>query len=295
MEKKYYVYVYLNPMRPGSYTYEDLKFDFEPFYVGKGHGFRMYYHLTCKGKNYLKTRQIKRILNSGLEPKIIKLHDNLEEKKAFELEIEIIKKIGRIDKGTGCLTNLTDGGDGHSGLIQSDETKKKRAESRKKSTFYKTMKSKEFSNKMSKVAKKRFEDERERNKISFSKLGEKNPMFGKTTSEKQKEAVRKAHKEGKVKLTDEGRKKLIQCGKDRKGKKNVNIRKDVIIYKLTSPLNEEIIIHGAQRLQKFCKERKLQYHILKNNIGKNIDKKTIKSKRLFAKNTLGWRIDKYEK
>ena len=33
--KKYYVYVFLDKSKPGNFEYGDLKFDFEPFYIGK--------------------------------------------------------------------------------------------------------------------------------------------------------------------------------------------------------------------------------------------------------------------
>ena len=33
---KFYVYAYLDPTKPGKYVYDNIEFEFEPFYVGKG-------------------------------------------------------------------------------------------------------------------------------------------------------------------------------------------------------------------------------------------------------------------
>ena len=48
---------------------------------------------------------------------------------ACELEQLMIQEYGRIDLGTGCLVNLTDGGEGSFGIKQSQETIDKRANS----------------------------------------------------------------------------------------------------------------------------------------------------------------------
>lgn len=71
--------------------------------------------------------------------------EGLTKIKASEKEQEFIKLYGRKDLGTGTLCNMTDGGDGIWNCVRSEETKEK---------------------------------------LRQQKLGDKNPMFGKTPSEK---------------------------------------------------------------------------------------------------------------
>jgi hypothetical protein len=103
----YYVYVYLDPRKKGTYTYEDIHLEYEPFYVGKGYGNRIKVHLYeySLKQNNQKNNKIKKIINEGLEPIRIKLFIELTEIEALEKEIEVIEKIG-----LNVLTNVTKGG-----------------------------------------------------------------------------------------------------------------------------------------------------------------------------------------
>lgn len=107
----HYVYAYLDTRKPGKYVYNDLEFDYEPFYIGQGTKYRYISGLKHGGSPYKKYK-INKIKEAGFTPKIIKLYENLEYETAIKLEIEIISKIGRSDLGKGPLVNLTDGGEG---------------------------------------------------------------------------------------------------------------------------------------------------------------------------------------
>lgn len=119
----FYVYVYLDPRKPGIFKYDDLQFDFEPFYIGKGTKNRAHSGIRDK-KRSLKVSKIGSILKSGNFPIIIKLYENMTNQESLIKEIETILKIGRIDNKTGPLTNMTDGGTGGMGLKHKDSWKK---------------------------------------------------------------------------------------------------------------------------------------------------------------------------
>lgn len=126
-EKKniYYVYVYLDPRKTGKHVYDNLEFDYEPFYIGEGHKSRAYHHIKSWSRSNKENKRIIKEIKeeTGLDPiiKFIKL--NLFEDKAIKLEIKCIAKVGRKDLGKGPLTNKTNGGDGTSGLIISEKRK----------------------------------------------------------------------------------------------------------------------------------------------------------------------------
>ena len=113
-----YVYIYLDPHIVGNFEYGSYKFSYEPFYIGCGKNNRLNDHLkeaiyneVPKYTNRHKFYRIKKILSSGCNPIIFKIIENLTPQAAMELEIFLIKLIGRKDKNTGPLLNLTDGGE----------------------------------------------------------------------------------------------------------------------------------------------------------------------------------------
>ena len=105
------------------YTYAYLREDKTPYYIGKGKGKRI----------YNKT-------NGDIRPpkdksRIIFLKQNLTEEESFKHEIYMIYVFGRKDLGTGILRNKTNGGEGSSGYVMSDDRKKKMSEAHKGKTL----------------------------------------------------------------------------------------------------------------------------------------------------------------
>lgn len=104
-DKRFYVYAWLRP-------------DGTPFYIGKGCGKRAWTQ-SCHRQRVPDNRSI-RILSSGLS-----------NEEAVEWEVALIALLGRKDLGTGCLRNLTNGGEGIPGFRFSEESRRKMAGPRK--------------------------------------------------------------------------------------------------------------------------------------------------------------------
>jgi hypothetical protein len=104
-------------MKTGTYTY--LREDGTPVYVGKGPEKRAH---DATGHRGLTPENRDRII----------LQEHPSEADAFEAEVFLISFYGRKDRGTGCLRNLTDGGEGSSGSRPSAETRRKMSETHKR-------------------------------------------------------------------------------------------------------------------------------------------------------------------
>jgi hypothetical protein len=127
-EAKFYVYALLDPRKPGPFYYGNWKFDFEPFYVGKGYGKRAYVHdkisNACNAFNPEKNCIIQKIKReTGDLHYIVTKRKGLTEQKALDLEILLISRIGRVQLKAGPLVNKTQGGDGMSGTVWTTEAK----------------------------------------------------------------------------------------------------------------------------------------------------------------------------
>jgi hypothetical protein len=165
------------------YTYAYLRKDKTPYYIGKGKGNRIY----DKRKTTKPPKD---------KSKIIFLKQNLTEEEAFNHEIYMIDVFGRIDLGTGILHNRTNGGEGASGCIPSDETRKRMSEAGKVKIF-----SEEHKRKISEANKRRIVSEETRKKMSERIRSEE-------TRKRMSEA-------GKVKIfSEEHKRKISEANKN---------------------------------------------------------------------------------
>jgi|DEB0MinimDraft_6_1074348.scaffolds.fasta_scaffold03461_6 hypothetical protein len=93
------------------YTYAYLREDGTPYYIGKGK----------ENRAYSNKRKIKPPKDKN---RILILKQNLTEKESFNHEIYMIFIFGKKTNG-GILYNITDGGEGVSGMKHTDDSKEK--------------------------------------------------------------------------------------------------------------------------------------------------------------------------
>ena len=154
MDSKFYVYVHIAEKNG------------RVFYVGKGQGRRAYthQHRTAYWKNI--------VARDGLF--VLVVADNLSEHDAFEIEADLISRLGRKDLKSGELVNLTDGGEGTSNPSAKTRALLSAASRGNKHSLGRVLpewerKARSISN----LGKKR-DDEAKAN-LAKSKLGAKNP------------------------------------------------------------------------------------------------------------------------
>lgn len=98
----------------------------EPFYIGKG-------HLRAKDMAYGRANDLKS--RNPIWGNIAKKYDVIVEilahcktdREALDVECYWVTLLGRINLKTGPLANLTDGGDGHKGIVASKNLRKIRS------------------------------------------------------------------------------------------------------------------------------------------------------------------------
>jgi len=253
----YYLYVYLDPRKPGIYKYQDLEFYFEPFYVGISKSKNRHlehldevYRANSKTHKCNKIRTIKE--QTGNNPDIIKLFVNLSKDEAIRLEIEYIKKIGRSDFELGPLTNHTNGGDGTSGYVQSKKQKDQHSQK-----LVEMWKNKDYKNKMSKISSKSqkeiWKNENYRNRVitGIKEFYKNNP---KVKTEQIKKFKKNYWERPGVKEKQSER--ASNQWKDKNFREKMSNEKEYLakMWIITYPdCHEEVI----KNLAKFCREKRL--------------------------------------
>ena len=197
METIFYVYFLRRPDKEDPFEPSQG----QPFYVGKGVNDRHLSHrkeadsLRHKpGRKPYKIGIILFLWKRGLDFEEDIIIDNLTEQEAFEIEVEAITAYGRMDNGTGILANLTEGGEGSSGKLLSEESKRRCARCGKDHRNYGKHLSEDTKRKIgiaNKIALKgRIMPLEIREKISNTLKGKKKPE----RSKKHCENLSKSHK-----------------------------------------------------------------------------------------------------
>jgi group I intron endonuclease len=138
---------------------------YSPYYIGKGKEARAY---SSNG------RRAPRPADSSF---IVFIQEGLTENEAFILEKYCIALYGRLDLSAGILRNMTDGGEGRSGGIVSEEMRRRIAEAQRGEKHY--LWGKHLSEEI-------------RQKISEAIRGDKHPYWGKTHSQESREKMSKS-------------------------------------------------------------------------------------------------------
>jgi hypothetical protein len=168
-----------------------------PFYIGISNG--------NKRRPFAKKRNpIWTYITSKTNYRVEIILDDLTWEEALEKEKEFIALYGRRDLGKGTLANMTDGGDGAIGIIQTEESKEKRRlksigrkQTEETIQLMREINTGErnpmwgrrgtnnplFGIKLSEDRRKLLSDK------AKLRLGEKNPMFGKTQSEETRKKI----------------------------------------------------------------------------------------------------------
>jgi hypothetical protein len=220
---QFYVYVYLDPRKSGNFVYGEFQFDYEPFYVGKGTKNRYLMHLyealKFKDINKLKCDLIREIFKeTNKEPLIIKYKNNLTSILAINIEIDMIKTIGRIIFNEGPLTNISSGGEDLSGINNPMYNVHRYG---KNNPFYGKHHSEETKRKLKLVnigkkatietKRKMSENRKGENNGNYGNRGKLNPLYGKSKSIETRKKLSEKMK-GKI-LSEEHKHKISESNK----------------------------------------------------------------------------------
>ena len=102
-----------------AYLYRHIRLDKnEPFYIG------IATHLKRAYDKSSRKNKIWQSIISKTDYEVEILFDDLTREQVLEKEKEFIALYGRIDKKTGTLCNLTDGGEGTLGIFRDENVRK---------------------------------------------------------------------------------------------------------------------------------------------------------------------------
>jgi hypothetical protein len=251
----YYNYIYLDPRKPGNYSFETISFLYEPIYVGKGSSNRCYYHLENNSRidNPIFRNKLNLLKKShNMRDFIVIINFTENELDSYISETSLITEIGSnhitsVKDGTlvnVCLENKPPSLKGKTykeiyGDRYVEEIEKRRKIQLKRGGYF--------------GGKNHTQESKD--KISKSMIVENNPMYGKKHSV---ETIEKISKKAKEKI----------------GSKNSNAKTYIVI----SPDGIETKIFGE--VEKFCLENNLSYSTLR---------KTLKTgKKVSHGKTKGW-------
>jgi hypothetical protein len=211
--RRFYVYAYLRSKdseRGAKYS---------PYYIGKGCGKRAF---DKHG------RTVPAPIDNSY---IVFMEEGLTEIEAFSLETYCIQSYGRIDLGNGILRNRTDGGEGASGAVVSEETRRKLSDMKRGENHH-------FWGKKGKLSPLWGvpRSEETKRKLSEAMQGEKNFFRGKKHSDESKRKMSEA-RTGKV-FSEET-------------KRNMKLAQTKYLYELIDPDGE---VYITDNLSDFSKQ-----------------------------------------
>jgi hypothetical protein len=163
----------------------------EPFYIGIGKNDKRQRQKETYRRNNIWNAIVAK---TEYEIEILFEHDDYNFIK--QKEKEFIKLYGRIDKKTGCLANMTDGGDGTTGNILTEKHKNILKQTKK--IYWENNKYKHIGD--NNVSKRK--DVKDKLKISsngsnngmYGMIGELNPFFGKQHTKDTKKSISNSRK-----------------------------------------------------------------------------------------------------
>jgi hypothetical protein len=209
--RRFYVYLFLRTKD----SVHGKKYS--PYYVGKGSGNR------CYGKSGRPASRPKDISY------IVTVQEGLTEEEAFSLERYCIALYGRLDIKTGILHNRTDGGEGRSGYVASEQTRRRMSRKGPANALWR--RTGEFSSRWG-----TFHTEETKKKISETKIGERNPNWGKTHSPETRRRISEGQR---------GRKQSEET------KQKIALTKARYLYELIDPDGE---VYITDNLFEFSKQ-----------------------------------------